>query len=283
MPFDLTIEQTQLALDWLVPIATSIAVFVFGWILSKWGYALVLKALRTSRLDEALARFFASLAQWAILAFSVVAALERAGVETTSLVAIVAAGGLAIGLALQGTLGNFASGVLLLVFRPFTIGDRVTVAGHGGKVEDIGLFSTTFATPAKERIVLPNSAVTSGVIVNHTASGKIRASIDTSVAYGADIDHVCGLLLAAANECDLVLDDPAPRTGLVEMAASSLNFKVNCWAEPANNIAMQIQVRTAIYNKLNAANVEIPFNQLVVHRPAPKSSPCDDLAMGEDV
>ncbi|MCG8463029.1 MAG: mechanosensitive ion channel family protein, partial [Holophagales bacterium] len=187
-------------------------------------------------------------------------------VETTSLAAIVAAVGLAIGLALQGTLSNFAGGVLLLVLRPFTIEDRVTVAGHKGKVEDIGLFATTLSTPAGERILLPNAAVTSAAITNHTATGLIRGSIDVGVAYGADVAQICDLLLEAAAESDLVLAEPPPRTGLIEMAASSLNFRINCWTEPASFIPMQIQLRTAIYDKLNEAGIEIPFDQLVVHR-----------------
>ncbi|MEM6794730.1 MAG: mechanosensitive ion channel domain-containing protein [Acidobacteriota bacterium] len=259
-------DQIEMVVGWATNIGIALGIFVLGWLISKWGYSLTLKALRKGRLDEALSRFFASMVQWGLLAFAVIASLDKAGVETTSVAAVLAAAGLAVGLALQGSLGNFASGVLLLVFRPFTIGDRVTAAGYTGKVEDIGLFATTLSTPANERIILPNTTVTGDAIINHTASGKIRISIDAGVAYGADIDQVCAILLEAANESDLVLEDPGPGTAFVEMAASSLNFKVHCWAEPANGVAMQHQVRTAIYNKLNAAGVEIPFDQLVVHK-----------------
>ena len=163
-------------------------------------------------------------------------------------------------------MSHFASGVLLLLFRPFTIGDRVTAAGETGKVEDVGLFATTLSTPANERIILPNSMVTGDTITNQTASGQIRSSIDAGVAYGADIEEVCKVLLAAAESCDLVLDDPGPGVAFVEMAASSLNFKVHCWARPGDNVDMQHQVRTAIYDKLNEAGIEIPFDQLVVHK-----------------
>lgn len=243
-----------------------IGIFVVGWIISKWCQALVLKAVRRAGIDEALSRFFASLAQYAVLVMAVTAALGKAGVETTSIAAVIAAAGLAIGLALQGSLGHFASGVLLLIFRPFTIGDRVTADGHTGKVEDIGLFATTLSTPANERIIIPNGSVTDDAIINHTASGKIRATIGVGVAYGADIDQVCKILLEAAEAADLVLDDPAPGAAFVDMAASSLNFVVNCWAEPANFVGMQHNTRREIYNRLNAADIEIPFNQIVVHR-----------------
>lgn len=246
--------------------ATALVIFIVGWIASKWGSSLVLKALRRSQMDEALARFFASIAQYAILAFAVIAALDKAGVETTSLAAVIAAAGLAVGLALQGSLGNFASGVLLLFFRPFTIGDRISSAGHTGKVEDIGLFATTLSTPANERIIIPNASVTGDSIVNHTASGKIRSTIGAGVAYGADIDQVCELLKEAALSVDLVLKDQPPVVGFADMAASSLNFVVHCWSEPANAVPMQHFVRRAIYNHLNEAGIEIPFDQLVVHK-----------------
>lgn len=253
-------------ITWGIKAATVIAVFVIGWILSKWVHAIVLKAIRKTQVDEALGRFFASLAQYAVLIMAVTAALGKAGVETTSIAAIIAAAGLAVGLALQGSLGNFASGVLLLIFRPFTIGDRVTAAGHTGRVEDIGLFATTLSTPANERIILPNGTVTDDAITNHTASGKIRATISAGVAYGADIDQVCQILLDSAHAADLVLDDPGPGAAFVDMAASSLNFVVHCWAQPSDFVAMQHNVRREIYNRLNAAGVEIPFDQLVVHR-----------------
>lgn len=138
MPFDLSAPQTEYVLDRPLPLGTAVVIFIVGWCLSKWIYGLVLKALRTSRLDETVSRLIASIAQWATIALTVAAALGKAGVETTSLAAIFAAAGLAIGLALQGTLGNFAGGILLLAMRPFAIGDRVSLAGHYGDVADIG-------------------------------------------------------------------------------------------------------------------------------------------------
>lgn len=246
--------------------ATVIAIFVIGWIVSKWVRSLTLRAVRRAKVDEALSRFFASIAQYAVLIFAITAALGKAGIETTSVAAVIAAAGLAVGLALQGSLGNFASGVLLLFFRPFTIGDRVTAAGYTGQVEDIGLFATTISTPADERIILPNSTVTGDAITNHTAAGKVRDSIEAGVAYGADIDQVCKILVEAAEASEHVLNEPAPASAFIEMAASSLNFVVHCWTEPANLVDMQHNVKREIYNRLNEAGIEIPFNQMVVHR-----------------
>ena len=255
------------AIPYAIKIGTALAIFVVGWILSKWIHSITIKVLRRVRLDEALVRFFAAGAQYAVLAFVVIAALSEVGVETTSIAAVIAAAGLAVGLALQGSLSNFASGVLLLIFRPFTLGDHITAAGHNGAVEDLGLFATTLATPAGERIILPNAAVTGDSIVNHSASGRIRVSIAAGVAYGADIDHVCDVLLDAARSAEFVLEDPEPAVAFVDMAASSLNFLVHCWTEPVNFVDVQHTVRRALYNKLNEAGVEIPFDQLVVHKP----------------
>lgn len=248
------------------PFLIALGIFIGGWILSKWANRLALRAFRTAKLDEALARFFASMVQWGLLAFAAIAALDKAGVETTSIAAVVAAAGLAVGLALQGSLSNFASGVLLLIFRPFTIGDKITTAGHNGTVEDIGLFAVTLSTPANERIIIPNASVTGDSIINHTATGRIRTTIAAGVAYGADIDQVCKILLKAAEDADLVLDDPAPGVAFLDMAASSLNFGLHCWAEPKHFVDMQHNVRREIYNKLNEAGVEIPFDQIVVHK-----------------
>lgn len=259
-------EDFPLVLEWGLKLGTALVIFFFGWIFSKWAYALILRALRQTHLDEALARFLSSVAQWLVLAVAVIASLAEVGVETTSLAAVLGATGVAIGLALQGSLSHFASGVLLLVFRPFTLGDRVTAAGMSGKVEDIGLFATTLSTPANERIILPNAMVTGDAITNHTASGEIRSTIEVGVAYGSDIAEVCKLLLEVATSCDLVLEEPGPSVAFVEMAASSLNFRLFCWAEPASNFAMQHQVRAAVYDRLNEAGIEIPFDQLVVHK-----------------
>ena len=243
-----------------------LAIFILGWIASKWGHRLVLGALRRGKAEETLARFFASMAQYAILAFAAIASLDKAGVETTSLAAAVAAAGLAVGLALQGSLGNLASGVLLLFFRPFSIGDKISAAGHKGDVEDIGLFATTLSTPASERIIIPNASVTGGSIINHTVAGKMRSTITVGVAYGADIDHVCKILAEAALSAKYVIAEPAPIAGFVDMAASSLSFVVFCWSESGAAVPMQHYVRRAIYNRLHEEGIEIPFDQLVVHR-----------------
>ena len=264
------LKQIEALGPYAVPLATGIVmatlVFGIGWMASKWANRLAVSAGKRAKLDEAITRFAGSMVQYTVLAATVIAALGQLGVETTSLVAVFASAGLAIGLALQGTLSNFASGVMILFFRPIQLGDVVTVGGQTGKVMDIGLFATTLHTPENIKIVQSNSSVMGGTILNLTTLGTRRASIDIGVAYGSDLEQVMKICTAAASSCELVLDDPAPAIAFTEMGASSLNFKLHCWAKSADWVAMQHQVRLAAYKALDANGIEIPFNQIVVHQ-----------------
>jgi small conductance mechanosensitive channel len=187
------------------------------------------------------------------------------GIETTSLVAILGSAAIAIGLALQGTLGHFASGVMLLLFRPFTIGDVITTAGHTGKVDEIGLFATTLVTFDNLRVTIPNGAITGGTIVNMTVLGTRRGEIEVGIAYGEDPNKARELLLGAIGKLDGVLEDPAPNVVFVSLGASSLDLKVYVWCQGADFLDVMHRSRIAVYETLNGADIEIPFNQIVVH------------------
>lgn len=250
----------------IVGAATALVIFIVGWIAAKWVHALSLRAARKSKMDEALARFLSAMAQYAVLAFAVIAALSKVGVQTTSLVALLGAAGLAVGLALQGNLGNFASGVMLLFFRPFTLGDRVRVAGEDGQVKNIGLFATTMMTPRNEEKIVPNSSITSDVIVNYTSQQTLRGGIAVGVAYGTDVSRAMEVMIEACKSVDSVLSDPAPSVNFSGFGASSLDFEVRPWAKTADYLGMLHDVRIALYDALNAAEIEIPFDQIVVHR-----------------
>ena len=250
----------------IVGIATALVIFVVGWIASKWVYAICLRAARRSKMDEALARFLASLGQYTVLAVAVIAALTKVGVQTTSLVALLGAAGLAVGLALQGNLSNFAAGVMILFFRPFTLEDKVTVASKTGKVRDIGLFATTLITPGNEKIIVPNGAITSDPIVNHTSEGTLRGGIAVGVAYGTDVEAAMRAMLSACESVETVLEDPAPSVNFAGFGASSLDFEVRPWATSADYLVMLHDVRIALYDTLNEAGIEIPFDQIVVHQ-----------------
>ena len=246
--------------------ATAILIFVVGWIAAKWTHALCLKLARRAQVDEALARFLAALAQYAVLAMAVIAALSKVGVQTTSLVALFGAAGLAVGLALQGNLSNFAAGVMILLFRPFTLGDWVTAGGKTGTVKEVGLFASTILTPANETIVVPNAKITSDAISNFTARGTRRGAIAVGIAYGSDVEKAMGVMIAACKSVDTVLEDPPPSVYFSGFGASSLDFEVRPWVEAGDFAAMGHKVRVALYEAFAEAGIEIPFDQIVVHQ-----------------
>lgn len=268
-----TLVQSEAMPDWFVPYLPllfnavfGLLILLFGWGISKWVHRALLGGLRGAKVEEALARFLASIGQYCVLAATVIAALNRVGVQTTSLVALLASAGLAVGLALQGSLSSFASGVMILFFRPFMLGDAVKISGLQGTVEDIGLFQTTLEAFEGETIILPNSSITSQPIINYSSRGVRRATIDVGVAYGSDVETVLKTLQRAINGLDGALPEPAPLLMLNELGASSLDFRVGVWCRAGDYGATISQLRQAIYRELTRAGIDIPFPQLVLHR-----------------
>jgi small conductance mechanosensitive channel len=241
-------------------------ILVAGWLVSKWVNRLVHRAAKKGHANESLARFLGSLARYAVLAATVIAALGAVGVQTTSLLAIFASAGLAIGLALQGSLANFASGVMILFFRPFDLGDVVKVAGETGEALDIGIFATTLRTLDNELIVIPNAAVTGANITNYTREGTRRATVPVSVAYGTGLVQAQEVLVQAARGASLVLNEPAPAVALTGLSPSALEFTVVVWSKAADWIAVQDQVRRSIYEALGRAHFEAPLPRSIVEQ-----------------
>jgi small conductance mechanosensitive channel len=259
-------EILRVWVGFLQNLAFAILILVVGWIVGKWIASLVLKVLRGRNIDEALSRFLSSIVQYIVLIIAVISALGTVGVETASLLTVSASAGLAVGLAMQGSLSNFASGVMILFFRPFTLGDRITAGGHTGNVDDIGIFTTTVVPIGNEKIIIPNSQILSGSITNFTVRGTLRGAVDVGVAYGSDVDKVVEVLKGAANRVERKLEDSEVAVVFTGLGASSLDFVVRVWADNANYWPMLMELRTAIYDDLNAAGIEIPFNQIVVHQ-----------------
>ncbi len=262
----------QLAADGLhlaVQLLQALLIFGVGWWLSNQAYKLTLHAVERRNLDRALGRFLAAVLQWTVLAATAVSALQAFGVEATSLLAVLASAGVAIGLALQGSLSHFASGVLLLVFRPFTIGDYVTVAGTSGTVDEIGLFATTLITPDLQKVTVPNSTITGAVIVNSTTIGRRRADVVVNVAYGADPEKVRTVLREAVERIPEVHDDPPVSVVFAAMGASALDFKIMAFCSTPDFLGVLAAIRTVTYEALSAEGIEIPFDQIVVHQAPP--------------
>lgn len=243
----------------------AIVILVLGWIVSKWLNRLTRGAFRARKLDAALGGFLASLFQYTLLAAAVITALGAVGIQTTSLVAVFASAGIAVGLALQDSLASFASGVMILFFRPFDIDHRITAAAHTGVVKEIGLFATTLLTADNEEILIPNKAVAGGSIVNSSARGTLRGGVPISVAFGADIDQVSAVLLEAAKKTKGVLADPAPSVSL-DNIKKTVDLTLYVWATTADQGPVLNSLRRAVYDGIRAAHIPMPANEVTVHQ-----------------
>ncbi|MGD9547893.1 MAG: mechanosensitive ion channel family protein [Candidatus Krumholzibacteriia bacterium] len=227
------------------------------------------KALRTimdkRRVDASLTGFVTSLVYFAILAFTVVAVIGQFGVETASFIAILGAAGFAVGMALQGTLGNFASGVMLLLFRPFKPGDFIEAAGVTGTVKEIQIFSTTLATPDNIRITVPNGALFGGTIKNYNGYDQRRVDMTMGIAYDSDIDLAMKIINEILEADGRILAEPARTVAVAQLADSSVNIVVRPWVNAADYWSVLFDFHKNCKQAFDAAGIEIPFPQRVVH------------------
>jgi small conductance mechanosensitive channel len=247
-------------------VITAIAIFVVGWMASKVAASLIVRGFRRAKMDDALARFLGSLARYTILAATIIAALGSVGVQTTSLVAIFASAGLAVGLALQGSLANFASGVLILIFRPFSLGDVVTVAGHTGTVDDIGIFTTTLVTITNEVLIIPNGKITSDTIMNVTTRGKRCGIVDVRVHSEFEIAKVQEALLRAAASAEKALQEPSPTVTISAIGDGFLVYSLAVWGASKEYLSMLNHVRRCVNEEIKAAGIPGPVNQIVIQK-----------------
>ncbi len=254
-----------LALDYGLNILGAIAILVLGYWLAGWLSRFARKSLQKTKTDEALVRFLGSLVYYAILVFVVLAALSRLGIQTTSFVAVVGAASLAIGLAFEGALSNFAAGVLLLFFRPFKIGDLVEIADHFGTVEAIQIFSTILVTPENKTVTIPNSQVTGSPIVNYSKKGLLRLDMVFGIGYGDDLLKAKGVLEEIIRADSRVVSEPAPMVAVTELADSSVNFAVRPFVKPADYWAVHFAVTEQVKLRFDAEGISIPFPQRDVH------------------
>jgi small conductance mechanosensitive channel len=223
------------------------------------------KAMERANVDVALVGFVSSAVRIAVLAFAVIAALAKFGIQTTSFVAILGAAGLAIGLALQGSLANFASGVLILVFRPFKIGDVIAAGGATGKVVDISIFTTTMTTPDNQKIIVPNAAISSGTITNVNAYETRRVDLKVGIGYGDDIAKAQAVLKQLCERHPKILKDPEPAIELVELGSSSVNFAVRPWVKTEDYWRVYSDVTRSVKEEFDRNGISIPFPQQDVH------------------
>ena len=249
-----------------INVVGALVIIVVGFMVAGWARRALERALsRSGKMDATLVRFFGSLVRYAIIAFVIIAALQQFGVEATSLVAVFGAAGLAIGLALQGTLSNVAAGVMLLMFRPFKIGDFVDIGGKTGTVKEVGLFTTELATGDNVKIIMPNGQIWGQAIANFSANPTRRVDLMMGIDYGDNIDTAMATINRVIGEETRALTDQDSTVAVAELADSSVNIVVRVWVNAADYWGVRWDLTKTLKEQLEADGISIPFPQQTVH------------------
>lgn len=246
-------------------IIAAIAIFVIGRWVAKVLRDILQKLMERAKVDAAIVGFTCSLVHAAMVVFVILAAIKKVGIDTTSFIAVLGAAGLAVGLALQGSLSNFAAGVLILLFRPFKVGDFVEGAGAKGVIKEIHIFTTTLTTVDNKRVIIPNAKMTDDNIINYTSEGTRRVDLVACISYDDDIDKAKAAMLDVVANDPRVLKDPAPMVGVLAMNDSSIDLAVRPWVKAADYWAAFFALNEAIKKRLEAEGCTIPFPQRDVH------------------
>lgn len=252
-------------IPWSINILFALAIFFIGRMLARSLVRLLGKLLRKSGTDVMLVEFFMAIANAAFLLFVIVAALDRLGLNTTGLVAMLGAAGLAVGLALQGSLQNFAAGVMLLLFRPFKAGDYVEAADTAGVIESIGIFTTTLRSVDNKEIIIPNGSIYKGNIINYSARSTRRIDMRIGVGYQDDLHQVKQVMTATAEADGRVLKDPALLVAVEELADSSVRFLLRVWVKSGDYEAVKFALNESIKLAFDVHGISIPCRQMEVH------------------
>jgi small conductance mechanosensitive channel len=260
---------TQQAYEMVLSYVPSLAMALITLIVGLWVIGLIAKLVRLSmeksKVDVTLIPFLSSLVSWVFKVLLFISVASMVGIATTSFVAVLGAAGLAIGLALQGSLANFAGGVLIMIFKPYKINDLVEAQGHLGVVKEVQIFNTILVSLQNKRIILPNGAVSNGSITNYTTEGLIRVDLTVGIAYNADIAKSKKVLMDVMAANDLVLSEPAPFVGVSEMADSSVNLAVRPHCKPEHYWDVFFTINEEMKLALDANDITIPFPQRDVH------------------
>ncbi len=243
----------------------AILILLIGRYAARLASSLLVRVLTKAKMDPTLVPFIENFSYMAMLVFVIVAALERVGVQTASFIAVLGAAGLAVGLALQGSLANFASGVLLLIFKPFRVGDFVEIGGVQGTVQAIQIFNTVLNSPDNVRIVVPNGAVTGGSISNYTINGTRRVDLVVSVAYEDDLRKARRVIEGVLSADPRILAEPAPIVAVNEMASSSVNLVVRPWVKTVDYWKVYWDLTEKLKLAIDEHGLTIPFPQQDVH------------------
>jgi small conductance mechanosensitive channel len=255
----------ELAVQYGLQLLAAIAIFIVGKMVAKWIRKLVTRVMKKAEIDQIIIGFTSNIAYIGVLAFVIVAALGQLGIQTTSFIAILGAAGLAVGLALQGSLANFAAGFLMIIFRPFKVGDFVEAAGVSGSVQSIQIFTTTLITPDNKTIIIPNGKIGNDNIINYSTQANRRVDLTVGVAYDADLKQVRSVLEDIVSKDGRILDDPAHQIAVSELADNSVNFVVRLWVKSADYWDVYFDTNESVKVRFDDAGIGIPFPQRDVH------------------
>jgi small conductance mechanosensitive channel len=260
------IQQAQdLVALYGLKVLAAIAIFIFGKWIARILKSVLIRVLKKSKTDPTIIGFVANIAYVALMVFVVLAALGQLGIQTTSFIAILGAAGLAIGLALQGSLSNFAAGFLMIAFRPFKVGDFIEGAGVAGTVEEISIFTTTLKTGDNKTIIIPNSKISDGNIINYSSKETRRVDLVVGVSYEAKLDHVKAVLEDLVKNEERIMSDPAHLIAVSELADNSVNLVVRAWVKSSDYWPVTFSLTENIKNRFDAEGIGIPYPQRDVH------------------
>ena len=243
----------------------ALAVFIIGKWLARWVANLVKKSMEKGGAESTISTFLSKLTYYCLFVVVLITAAGQLGIKTTSFLAILGAAGLAIGLALKDSLSNFASGVMIILFRPFKVGDCVTAGGNTGSVKHIDIFNTILMTGDNQRIIIPNSSVTGGAITNVNAEETRRIDLIMGIGYDDDIKLAKATLEELVKNDSRILTDPAPKIAVAELADSSVNFIVRPWVKTADYWAVRFDLTENIKLTFDEKGISIPYPQQDVH------------------
>ncbi|HHJ34377.1 MAG TPA: mechanosensitive ion channel [Gammaproteobacteria bacterium] len=268
MPENIDIQQIMetYVMPWAINIVMALAIFIIGKMVIGVLVKLAKKIMVKAKVDNILVNFIGSIINTVLLLFVVIAALDQLGVDTTSMIALIGAAGLAIGLALQGTLQNLASGVMLIIFRPFSDGDFIEAAGVSGVVEQIGIFSITMRTGDNREIIVPNGEIYGGTITNNSRRATRRVDMVFGIGYDDDLLKAKEIINRILGEDDRILADPAPTVAVGELADSSVNFNVRPWCKTSDYWGVYGDIHEKIKLTFDAEGISIPYPQMDIHQ-----------------
>lgn len=256
----------ELTTTYAFDVIGALVLLIIGWMVAGWAGRTTRNALiKASRVDDTLAPFLAGIVRYVILAVVIVAVLGQFGVETASIIAVLGTLGLAVGLALQGSLSHFAAGVALLILRPFRIGEFIDTGSQAGTVKEIGLFATVLTTPDGVIVYVPNGQLLNASLKNFSRAETRRIDVVVGISYSDDVDKALSVAKAFLDADSRILKEPAPQTMVTALADSSVNVNLRCWVNPADYWGVLFDTNKGIKQRFDAEGISIPFPQRDVH------------------